>query len=327
MPTPAVTKAARLHRLASLLESHPSSAADLAKHFHVGKRTIHRDLHELESLGHHLELRGRRYSLRPVSTALNAVEALAVHSATRLLVHHTRINEPHYRSALTKLAAHLPDPARRYLLASVDDIGALSSAGGRTLDQVAQAWFEHRVLRFDYAAPIGSGRAHRNELEVYFFEISPINLAPYVIGYERTYFRDVRTFRLDRITNASVLSDQYVIPDSFDPHTLLASAWGIVGGPRLEVKLRVHGRFAHRIDDRPHRNLRVDETTANGDLLVTITCGQDKHGVPIDVLPWLLGWGAGVEVVGPEHVRDVLRRELRAAAAAYATDDPIGTDP
>ncbi len=318
MPTPAVTKAARLHRLAALLESQASSAADLAKHFLVGKRTIHRDLHDLESLGHHVELHGRRYSLRPASTALNAVEALAVHSATRLLVHHTRINEPHYRSALTKLAAQLPDPARRYLLASVDDIGSLSSAGGRTLDQVAQAWFEHRVLRFDYSAPIGSGRAHRNELEVYFFEINPINLAPYVIGYERTYFREVRTFRLDRITGASVLDDAYVIPDTFDPHEVLASAWGIVGGPRLEVKLRVHGRVAHRIHDRPHRNLRVDETTESGDLLVTVTSGYDRHGIPIDLLPWLLGWGAGVEVIGPDHVRDALGRELRAAAAAYA---------
>nr|MBA3891120.1 HTH domain-containing protein [Gemmatimonadaceae bacterium] len=65
MPTPAVTKAARLHRLAALLESQASSAADLAKHFRVGKRTIHRDLHELESLGHLVETRGRRYAIRP----------------------------------------------------------------------------------------------------------------------------------------------------------------------------------------------------------------------------------------------------------------------
>jgi predicted DNA-binding transcriptional regulator YafY len=320
MPTRAVTKAARLHQLETLLESGSWSAAALAKHFRVGKRTIQRDLHELEELGRHLEPRGRRYSLRPRGTALNAVEALAVHSATRLLVHHTRINDRHYRSALTKLAASLPDPARRYLLESVDGIETLSSDGGRTLELVAQAWFEGRVLRFDYAAPIGSGRPHPNELEVYFFEINPINLAPYVIGHERTFFQQVRTFRLDRIANPRVLSEHYTIPDSFDPHEFLASAWGIVAGPRLEVTLRVHGRVAHRIHDRPHRNLRVDATTDDGDLLVTITSGQDKHGIPIDLLPWLLGWGAGIEVLGPQQVRDAVEKELRAAASAY--DEP-----
>jgi hypothetical protein len=40
---------------------------------------------------------------------------------TRLLVHHTRINERGCRTALTKLADQLPEPARGYLHASVAD--------------------------------------------------------------------------------------------------------------------------------------------------------------------------------------------------------------
>jgi hypothetical protein len=69
-----------------------------------------------------------------------------------------------------------------------------------------------------------------------------------------------------------------------------------------------------------HRNLRVDATTDDGALLVTVTSGQDKHGIPIDLLPWLLGWGAGVEVLGPQQLRAAVEKELRAAASAY--DDP-----
>ena len=64
-------------------------------------------------------------------------------------MHHTRIHERGYRTALTKLAGTLPEPARGYLHASIADLQTLSSEGSRTLDHVAQAWFEGRVLRFD----------------------------------------------------------------------------------------------------------------------------------------------------------------------------------
>ena len=64
-------------------------------------------------------------------------------------MHHTRIHERGYRTALTKLAGTLPEPARGYLHASIADLQTLSSEGSGTLDHVAQAWFEGRVLRFD----------------------------------------------------------------------------------------------------------------------------------------------------------------------------------
>jgi predicted DNA-binding transcriptional regulator YafY len=317
MPTRGSHKARRLLSLATLLAAGPRTAADLARQLGVSHRTLQRDLEELPELGHEIERDGRRYRLRAGATVLDPVEALAVHTATRLLVHHTRINERGYRTALTKLADQLPEPARRYLHASVTDIETLSSEGGRTLDQVAQAWFEGRVLRFDYRAPIGSKKPHRNDLEVYFVEISRANLAPYVIGFERSYFDAIRTFALDRMENVRVLDERYEVPDDFDPHAHLSSAWGIVAGPPIEVRLRFRNDVAHRVHARHHRSLRIDHTTDDGDLHVTVTAGQDKHGIPIDLLPWLYAFGAGVEVLAPERVREHVRRELRAAADAY----------
>lgn len=94
------SRALRFRTLENLLDEAPRSAADLARMLGVSVRTVQRDLDALADLGHTLEKRGRRYHLAPTSTALNPVEALAVHSTTRLLVHHTRVNERHYRSAL-----------------------------------------------------------------------------------------------------------------------------------------------------------------------------------------------------------------------------------
>lgn len=317
MPTRGSRKAARLLRLATLLAAGPRTAADLARQLGVSQRTLQRDLEELPELGHELERDGRRYRLRAGATALDPVEALAVHTATRLLVHHTRINECGYRTALAKLAAALPDPARGYLHDAIADLETLSSEGGRTLDQVAQAWFEGRVMRFDYHAPIGSQKPHRNDLAVYFVEISPANLAPYVIGFERSHFHAIRTFALHRIHHPRLLDERYTIPDDFDPRAYLASAWGIVAGPPLEVRLRFRHDVAHRVHAHFHRNLRIDRTTDDGGLIVTVTAGQDKHGLPIDLLPWLYAFGPGVEVLAPERVREHVRKELRDAANAY----------
>jgi len=215
--TPHTTsRALRLRTLEDLLAEQPRSASDLAQLLGVTERTIKRDLDDLAKLGHTLERRGRRYHLAPASTTLNPVEALAVHAATRLLVHHTRVNKPHYRSALTKLSRELPLPARRYLEASVADSETFSSERSRTLERVARAWFEGRLLAFNYTAPIGSGAPHRNVLEVYFFEISPMNLAPYVMGCKRSYFRAQRTFRLDRMDHSRLLAETYTVPDDFD---------------------------------------------------------------------------------------------------------------
>jgi predicted DNA-binding transcriptional regulator YafY len=261
MPTRGSREAARLLNLAAHLAAGPRTAADLARQLGVSHRTLQRDLEELPELGHDVERDGRRYRLRAGATTLDPVEALAVHTATRLLVHHTRINERGYRTALTKLANQLPEPARGYLQASIADIQTLSSEGSRTLDHVAQAWFEGRVLRFDYHAPIGSQKPHRNDLHVYFVEISPANLAPYVIGYERSYFHEIRTFALHRIANPRVLDERYA-------------------------------------------------TTDDGDPLVTVACGQEHHGLPIDLLPWIYAFGSGVEVLAPERVCKHVRQEL-----------------
>jgi predicted DNA-binding transcriptional regulator YafY len=141
MPTRGSREAARLLNLAAHLAAGPRTAADLARQLGVSHRTLQRDLEELPELGHDVERDGRRYRLRAGATTLDPVEALAVHTATRLLVHHTRINERGYRTALTKLANQLPEPARGYLQASIADIQTLGYSGlsGRLFRRIPAA--------------------------------------------------------------------------------------------------------------------------------------------------------------------------------------------
>src|SRR5690625_2291664 len=194
----------RRARLRELLELKPRRVTELAEHFGTSRRTIERDLNDLREVVD-LEQDGAEYFIDTPREVLNPVEALAVHSATRLLVHHAQINEQNYRTALEKLARSLPEPARSSAHQSVADLADKSSENSRHLDQVAQAWFEQQVLRFDYLS-LGSttGKKRPQELEVYFFEISRTNLAAYVLGYERSWHRAIRVDELGRMSDRQV---------------------------------------------------------------------------------------------------------------------------
>ena len=87
------------------------------------------------------------------------------------------------------------------------------------------------------------------------------------------------------------------------------------------MRVRVSPRVVPHVLSRRHRNLRVEGTNEQGDVTVTVTCGQDKHGLPVDVLPWLMQWGPAIEVLAPKRVRQHVARQLRAAAAAYGDPD------
>ena len=313
------TKAQRLTRLVDLLRARPRRVVELARDFGVSRRSIERDL---QAIGTYqpLEKGATGYFIDARGPQLSPVEALAMHSALRLLSHHAQIDDPHYRSLMEKLAKQLPQQARRVVHRSADRLRKQSSKKSRNLDQVAQAWFEGRLLQFDYISASGSGKARRQVLEVYFFEISRTNLAAYVIGYERGYHQAIRVYKLERIRNPMVLQEAYEIPEDFDPLQYLSPAWGIVVGQRIKVKLRFEPAVATAVRELPTHNLAIDAETAHGGLFVTVTAATAKNGLPLDLIPWIRSWGSMVEVLEPEHVRQAIANDLTEAATRYASN-------
>lgn len=244
-----------------------------------------------------------------------------MHSATRLLVHHAQINESNYRTALEKLARSLPEPARSSAHRSVDELAARSSLNSRLLDQVAQAWFERKVLLFDYLS-LGStsGKPRAQELEVYFFEISRTNLAAYVLGYERGWHRAVRIYKLDRMSNLRLAAGpeaSYEIPADFDPLDFLSGAWGIVVGEPVTVHLRFSAAVAGQLRELPPHNLEFSEPAEDGSIEVKARAGKGPGGLPHDLLAWIRSWGSAVKVLAPPEVREHVIRDLRESLKAY----------
>jgi len=313
----------RIVELIDMLKSRPWSVRELAEYFHKSTRTIERDIKALAELGETpIQVKRGLYKLQSKASSLNPVEALAVHAATRLLYHQAPAVNKHYIKAMDKLAAMLPEPAKTL---TQESIRPLKKTGDdRALELVAQAWFNQTYLFFEYRAA-GSKNWHPNELAVYFVEVNRNNLGLYTIGYERSFHKAVRTFKLSRMRNIRLSSkpnDKYTIPENFSPKEFLRNAWGLVGGEKsVRVRLKFVPEAAPRVLEQDFPGLTIEAELPDGSLIASLEVGVDNEGFPTEILPWVQSWGPRVEVLEPENLRRRWREEALALAEKFATLD------
>jgi CRISPR-associated endonuclease/helicase Cas3 len=125
----------------------------------------------------------------------------------------------------------------------------------------------------------------------------------------------VRTFKIERIKSVRILDETYTIPEDFDPRERLADAWGIwyTEAEPVEVVLRFHPRVAHRVRETEWHASQQLEEQADGGLIWRAEVAE-----PQEMLPWIRGWGADVEVLAPEGVREDLTQNVRRMTRLYS---------
>jgi predicted DNA-binding transcriptional regulator YafY len=299
------SKAARLRWIEHRLYNTPTGlrVSDLAENCGVARRTIYRDLMALGEMGVPVwEDRGRFGIDRAAylsTVRLNLNEAIALYFAARLLTHHSDEHNPHIVSALDKLAAGLPDQTIASAIAQAAAVvrtRPVRSDYIRNLEVLTRAWADRRIVRLRYRAP--NRESTEREVAPYFIEVSRSAPAAYVIGHDR--LRDaIRTFKIERIERAELLDEHYSIPSDFDPSALLASAWGVIDDAEVQIHLRFNTEAATRVRETVwhHSQQLIEHDDGGCDLHMTI-------GGFREVMPWVLGWGADVEVLAPAALRD-----------------------
>ena len=145
----------------------------------------------------------------------------------------------------------------------------------------------------------------------YFLEVSRSEPASYVIAYDDLRAA-LRTFKLERVADAEMLSDSYVIPDEFDPYAHLASAWGVIDEVEVEVRLRFSAAAAPRVRESVWHHSQTLADTADGGCELSMRVGGIK-----EVRAWVLGWGADVEVLAPPALRAEVRDHALRMVARY----------
>jgi CRISPR-associated endonuclease/helicase Cas3 len=317
------SKAERLLRLEQLLLAFPEGLrkAEIARRLGVHRATVGR---YIEELSHRLpiwedeNLFGINRDDYLTHVRLTIHESMALHLAARLMATRTDKHNPHAASALRKLGSALDKFAPQishHLLVSAEVMDGQAQRHDpvylEVLETLTRAWSDGRMAHLWHR--MDDGRVFDYDFAPYFIEPYAIGQTSHVIGW-REPPGALRTFKLERIQRIELTSKPYTIPEDFDPRETLADAWGIwyTEAEPVEVVLKFHPRVAGRVRETQwHRSEAVEEQP-NGSLL-----WRARVAEPQEMLPWIRGWGADVEVVEPLELRDRLMGESRRSAEIY----------
>lgn len=323
-------RALRLSHLQDLLYRKRSGyrAADLARLCGTSKRTIERDLADLQGDPFYLPLiqegdwRWRltdehRFTLPPIQLSLQ--QAAALYLAARLLDKVSDEPNPFVSQALVALAGVLPPEIGQ----QVQEMATLRMADATTaFAQVFQVitlgWATGRKVRIRYRSA-HSDNVHDYVLSPYLIEPSTVGYAAYVIGHA-TYFDEVRTFKLERIQEAELLDEEFQAPEDFHGHEMLSSAWGVMFGEESqEVVLRFSPRVARRVGETTWHAGQQLEACDDGGCIMRVEVANT-----LEMKHWIRGWGPDCVVLEPEELRREIADEMRRAAEGYTTASEKG---
>jgi predicted DNA-binding transcriptional regulator YafY len=313
-----LTKAERLREMERLYFQNSYTDQELAGRLGVARTTIFRYRTELEQQLPFVEEEQGRWKLdrqRYLSSIrVNMSEALTLYLAARRTSQQTRIAQTHVANAIEKLALTLMQPMTTRLVQAAEKIleQRRDPVRATIFETIATAWIESRQVRIAYhAIRQEEERVHR--ISPYLLEPSPWSDGVYLIGHSDLVNR-VLTLKLDRITHAELLGT-FTRPTDFNEEKLLRYAWGIWGsdGAPQVVRLKfAPGLAVRRLKESVWHPLECITDLPDGGCLWE-TPIADWH----EMLPWVRGWGASVEVLTPAALRLKLVKESRSLAEMY----------
>jgi CRISPR-associated endonuclease/helicase Cas3 len=320
---PAEVKADRLLKIEVLLLGHPEglTQADIARRLGVNRSTIGRYLPDLPGFIY-LDDENRWHIDRGaylINVRFNLHEALSVHLAARLLATRMDRQNPHAAGALRKLGLAMDRLAPRISVHLMQSADMMDEATQRhdsiylhALEQLTLAWAEQRKVEIWHRSE-KTGKVFEYLFSPYFIEPYAVGQTTHVIGHSDPPGK-LRTLKIERIERVEITRQLYDIPPDFAPRTLLADAWGIwyTEGEPSEVVLKFHPRVVARVRETRWHRSEAETELPDGSLL-----WRAKVAEPQEMLPWIRGWGADVEVLEPKELRESLVREAQKMAALY----------
>jgi proteasome accessory factor B len=311
------TRTERLRQLEALLLSAPHglSAIDLAERLGVDRRTVYRDLDFLSTqdipLWQDEGCFGIQRTRYLAAVRLTFHESLALVLAGLLLSRTIDERNVHVITALRKLAAVMPDSLAAHLQRASNRVQARGDGHSQVtvLEAIAEGWATGHKVRVLYRSP-RSGELRPRVIAPY--AVEPTAVGIYVIGHD-DWSSDIRTFKVERLEQAEVLDELYTIPAEFDPEAYLSTSWGIMTSQEMfEVVLRFTATATPHIRERTWHPSQSIELTPDGGCVLRVRISE-----PMEMQPWIRSWGAQVEVLAPDWLRERVADELRRAADRY----------
>jgi len=306
-------KSGRIGRVVKILTTLQSAkgydVTELAKMFGTSRRTIFRDLKELQAIGvpYHYDSKAGNYSIDPKfflpPLDLNLQEALSL----LLLIHKagTQIQLPFGNSALLaglKIENNLPAKIRQYCSTTLKNISASVSPQASmkqfdlTFAQLQKAIAKKRKVSLKYYSLF---ERRLIELELCPYHLLYNRRAWYVLG-QSSMHNSIRTFKLSRIKNLETLDKCFVDEGDFDLFDYFGRAWSMIPEGRIyNIKLRFLPKVAQNVTEVLWHATQQVEHNADGSAIVEYRV--DGLG---EILWWILGYGDQVQVLAPKALRE-----------------------
>ena len=298
------------------------TSEELARELQVSRRTIQRDLLDLQedTYGVALTVESDRWALlpqgQPLLSALHLTlaEATALLLAARLLQRASDEANPHVSAALAKLADILPERLGAHLQQLlVTRAGMESPAFVSTFEALANSWAAQRTVHLRYQ-PANAPDVLETDFDVYCLEPIAPSFAIYAIGLAHAR-GELRVFKLERVLSAELTEHCFQTDPSFDAEAYLLTGWGIMGGPGTQtVRLRLAPEAVGRLRESQFHPSQQTCDQPDGSCIVTF---QVAH--PIELAAFVRGWGPRAEVLEPAELRQLIAREARETARLYET--------
>jgi len=304
------SRVSRVVRILTTLQTgKPCTVDDLAKMFGMSRRTIFRDLKELQAINvpYHYDTKTGGYTIDPEfflpPINLNLQEALSL----LLLVHKTsdQIQLPFKNSALLatlKIENNLPAKIKQYCHTALRNISTRVGAQApmnlldKTFAQLQNAMAKKRKVNIRYHSLF--------EGEVINIELCPYHLmynhrAWYVIGLSSIH-KSVRTFKLNRIRELKISDKCFLDDGDFDLADFLNRAWSMIPEGRLyNIKLKFLPKVAENVTEVQWHS--TQKVTRNSDGSAIVEFRVNGLG---EISWWILGYGDQVQVVAPKTLRN-----------------------
>ena len=306
-------KASRIGRVVQILTTLQAgksyAASDLAKIFGTSRRTVFRDLKELQAIGipYRYDVTSGGYRMAPdfflPPVDLSLQEALSL----LLLVHKARIQIelPFKTSALLaalKIENNLPDKIRQYCNTTLRNISAKVHAQApanlldRTFVQLQKAIVRKRKVNMRYHSLFES---RTTDLVLSPYHLFYNQRAWYVVGFSSLH-KGIRTFKFNRIKELSLSDECFIDGDEFDLREYLGRAWSMIPEGRIyNIKLRFLPKVASNVTEVQWHS--TQKVTRNCDGSATVEFRVDGLG---EITWWILGYGDQVQVLAPKVLRN-----------------------
>ncbi|GAB4427445.1 MAG: hypothetical protein Kow002_16460 [Anaerolineales bacterium] len=322
-----MTKAERLTELKRRYIQRAYSDIELADLLDTRRETIFRDRKELEVEYPFIQDETGRWKidrtklLSEIKVSLH--EALILYLAARKTSRQTHYRNPHAANAVEKLAAVLYQPMAEKLLKAADAVLGQEDAPEKikVLETLSQGWVEQRKVRIRYQ-PFGYDGFSNHVIHPYLIEPSIWSDSIYAIAYSEVREKII-SFKVERVDTAFLSGETFEIPDRFDEQELLKHAWGIWHGekPPETIRLRFNKEAAQRVRESKWHPFERVMPTEDGGCIWEAPIADWR-----EMLPWIRGWGADVEVLEPEELREALEKEVKKMARVYGVGEVKAED-